>query len=394
MSEEHWLQPDGIDSILPAQAFVVESLRRELLDSYQSWGYDLVIPPFLDYLPSLLTGSGTSLEQKTFKFVDPLTGKMVGIRADMTPQVARIDAHELGANVPVRLSYIGNVLHTSPDGFGGARSLLQLGVELYGEEGVNSDVEVLMIMLNTLAIAGVENTHIDLGHVGIFRALARQAKLSDDQEIAMHDALQRKAIADIQDLVVRFELTDTQSSWFLKLITLNGDESVLVDAVSLFEGIDQELNAAIAYLQSVASEVKLHKPDLPLYFDLAELRGYHYHTGVVFAAFVPGHGRSIARGGRYDEIGKAFGRARPATGFSTDLKTLVNLSAKQFDVASSKVYAPYTSDRELQTFIDSLRASGQSVVQGAEVGSEVMKMQGCGQQVVQQSGKWVVESLI
>jgi len=387
----HWIQPEGIDGILPAQARIVEGLRRALLDLYHVWGYDLVIPPFLDYLPSLLSGSGQGLDQKTFKLVDPLSGQMVGIRADMTPQVARMDAHALGKDGPVRLCYMGTVLHTKPDGLGGARSLLQLGIELYGRQGVDSDIEVLALMLKTLAMAGIEQPHIDLGHVGVFRGLAVKAGLAADQEQQLYDALQRKSTLDIAVLVEAFGLSKIQAGWFQALANLNGDESVLSKAEAMFVGLGEDICGAIQHLKMMAERLKQRMPDLSLYFDLAELRGYEYHTGVVFAAFVPEHGQEIARGGRYDDIGKIFGRSRPATGFSTDLKTLVALGHYHLPELTPAIYVQESQDNRLSDMVVALRQQGERVILGDEVAAaEVVKPLGCDRFIQYKNDQWVV----
>ena len=321
---DRWLLPEGIEEVLPKEAKRLEQLRRTLLDTYESWGYDLVIPPFIEYLESLLTGTGNDLDLQTFKLTDQLTGRLMGIRADMTPQVARIDAHQLNQDTPTRLCYIGTVLHTRTDGFAGSRSPLQVGAELYGHAGIESDVEVITLMLETLVMSGVETPFVDLGHVGIYRELVKQAGLNEEREATLFDSLQRKANTEIASYLSEWKLDKNIATAIAALTRLNGDESVLAEAESILSKAGKGVENALTELSNIAALLKLHVPNLKVNFDLAELRGYHYHTGTVFAAYVAGRGQAVAQGGRYNDIGEVFGRARPATGFSTDLKTLLS----------------------------------------------------------------------
>jgi len=363
MQEERWLLPAGIEEILPPQAQVIECLRRELLDLYGSWGYEFVIPPFVDYLDSLLTGTGHDLDLKTFKFTDQLTGRMLGARADMTPQVARIDAHHLRSDAPTRLCYLGTVLHTRADGFAGTRSPMQIGAEIYGHSGVESDVEILRLALLTLETADIEGLYLDLGHVGIFRGLARQAGLDGQRELALFDALQRKAVPEIEALIDAYRLDAGPARMMLALATLNGDDA-LDQAATELAAADPPVRTAVDHLRRVAEETYKWLPDVPVHFDLAELRGYHYKTGVVFAAFMPGWGQEIARGGRYDDIGRVFGRSRPAVGFSTDLNCLLRLGTgiDAHYQRPQRVLAPWSSDPDLQRKIGRLRREGRQVI--------------------------------
>ena len=342
----------------------MERLRRALLDLYSGWGYELVIPPFIDYLESLLTGTGHDLDLRTFKLTDQLSGRMLGVRADMTPQVARIDAHQLRSDLPTRLCYLGTVLHTRTDGFAGTRSPMQIGAEIYGHDGAESDVEVLRLMVATLAAAGINDAFIDLGHVGIYRGLARQAGLDHAREMALFDALQRKAVAEISTLIDQFDLDPHVGEMLLALADLNGADA-LDRADTLLAAADPPVRAALGRLRQVAEETGRWLPDLPVHFDLAELRGYTYKTGVVFAAFVPGWGLEIARGGRYDDIGRVFGRARPAVGFSSDLKGLISLAGGPAvdERTTHAVAAPWDADPALQSAVNRLRAAGRRVVQ-------------------------------
>jgi len=391
-ANKHWVLPQGIEEALPEQAARLETLRRELLDMYSSWGYDLVIPPFIDHIESLLTGTGHELDLQTFKIVDQLSGRTLGIRADMTPQVARIDAHQLDRNVPTRLCYIGTVLHTRSDCFGSSRSPLQVGAELYGHAGVESDVEILALMLNSFAVAGVEGVYLDLGNVDVFRALSRQAKLASDVEGRLFEMLQRKAVTEIAELLDSLKLKKSHRAMLASLATLNGDASVLATARSVLADADGGVHAAIDYLQLTVDAISKEFPNIPLNIDLAELDGYHYQTGVVFAAFVPQLGQALARGGRYDNIGRLFGRERAATGFSTDLKLLSTLSAREFN-SKDRVYAPSGNERSLLDAIADLRASGISVVRQLSGQNDTASAMACNKQLVKSKGQWQLKDV-
>ncbi len=390
MNKDSWLLPEGIEEVLPQLAEQLELKRRQLLDLYRSWGYELVMPPFIEYLESLLTGTGDDLDLQTFKLTDQLNGRMMGVRADMTPQVARIDAHQLKRETPTRLCYMGTVLHTRPQGFAASRAPLQIGLELYGHAGLESDVEVFNLMITTLQTCGVSDVYFDLGHVGVFRALAVQAGLNAEQETDLFDALQRKAKPEIEAMLQQWQLKKDVAAMLMALADLNGDESVLEKAKQTFAKASAEVKAALTALEQIAIAIKQRIPDISLHYDLAELRGYHYHTGVVFAAFVPGQGRAVAQGGRYDGIGKVFGNARPATGFSTDLKTLLALNPLEV-VQSQGILAPYDNDAGLQTQINELRAKGERVVialPGQKGEAEAMH---CDREMVKQGKDWVVK---
>lgn len=389
-----WLLPDGIEEILPEDAKQLENLRRRLLDMFACWGYELVIPPFIDFLDSLLTGSGHDLELQTFKLTDQLSGEMLGVRADMTPQVARIDAHHLKHEWPTRLCYAGTILHTRGDSLEKTRSPMQIGAELYGHAGLESDIEVIRLMLEMLAMAGLMNVHLDLGHVGIYRALARQAGLDGAQESALFDVLQRKSRPELQELMACLPVDESLKAMFLKLPQLNGERHVLAQARVLFSDASTDLREALDDLEAIADRLALRFPMLPISFDLAELRGYHYHTGVVFSAFVPSVGREIARGGRYDNIGGVFGRARPATGFSADLKTLTALSSTVIlDHQPIRVLAPCLDNAELEEAIRDLRAQGVVVIQQLPNQTGSAKDLGCSSILEQDRHNWFVRAL-
>ena len=358
---DRWLLPEGIVELLPQQAQQLEQLRRQLVDTFNRWGYELVMPPLIEYLESLQVGTGNDLDLQTFKIIDQLTGRLMGIRADMTPQVARIDAHILKRDLPTRLCYIGPVLHTRPSGFERSRAPLQVGAELFGHGGIESDVEILRLMIKTLTQSGVDNIHIDLGHVGIYRELAKEAGLTQDQEVALFEALQRKDKPEIDAYLREWAVSEPAREQLSSLVELNGGASVLVEADKLFAKSGAGVRKALNNLIQIAELAERHIGEFPLYFDLAELRGYRYQTGVVFAAFVPGHGQEIARGGRYDAIGESFGRARPATGFSSDLKTLVSLGNTSLPEPSG-IFAPALDNHDLDDKIAELREQGERVV--------------------------------
>lgn len=383
----HWILPQGIEEALPEQAASLECLRRDLLDLYASWGYEMVMPPFIDHIESLLTGTGRDLDLQTFKLVDQLSGRTLGIRADMTPQVARIDAHQLDREVPTRLCYIGTVLHTRSDGFGSSRSPLQVGAELYGHSGVESDVEILDLMLSTFESAGVNDIYLDIGNVDIYKNLAKQAGLAEDDEIRLFELLQQKAVTEISQLVASLSVDAKLAKMIMQLAELNGDLSIIDRAREQLRQAGPEVMSALNYLERVAQAVSMHNKDVKLNLDLAELHGYHYHTGVVFGAFVPQLGQEIARGGRYDDIGKIFGRARPATGFSTDLKLLSALGTRDMPM-TQKILAPADENEELQVEIDKLRAEGYCVSRILPGQLDDAAATGCSQKLEQINGQW------
>jgi ATP phosphoribosyltransferase regulatory subunit len=386
MENDRWLLPEGIEEILPPRAEQLEATLRRLFDLFDSWGYELVMPPFIEYLESLLTGTGNDLDLQTFKLTDQLTGRLMGLRSDMTPQVARIDAHCLKRDVPSRLCYMGTVIKTLPQGHGGNRAPMQVGAELYGHAGVESDAEVLRLMVQTLRTAGVGHLWLDLGHVGIFRGLAQQADLDAESEAKLFDALQRKAKPEIAALLDAKALPGTMHDMLMGLADLHGDVTVLDRAASLLADADEMVHQALDNLRQIAA-LASSLTDTTIHFDLAELRGYHYHTGAVFAAFASGQGQAIAQGGRYDDIGKVFGRSRPATGFSTDLKTVLSLvDAKTAELRG--IFAPVSTESGLVQAIAALRESGERVIQalpGQQGGAAEM---GCDRELVLKGGKW------
>ena len=392
-SAKPWLLPDGVEEILPPQAHKLESLRRELLDLYRSWGYQLVITPLIEFLDSLLVGTSQELDLHTFRITDQLTGRMMGIRADITPQAARIDANCLHQTTPVRLCYADSVLHTRPRGLMTSRVPIRIGAELFGHQGVSCDIELVCLMLETLRLAGIADCRMVLGHVGIFRKLLAEARLDAATEQGLFAAVQRKAFDQI-DAVLEAAVTDSSLRTMLSRLTrLSGDEQVLEQAKSVFAGASAAVQAALAELVTIVDGVKQRNPRAMLGFDLCELRGYTYHTGIVFAAYTPGYGRAVAKGGRYDEIGKVFGRARPASGFDSDLKTLARLSGRDFPL-SPGILAPWNADRNMMHKVRALRAAGEIVIQQLDavaMSSAECAAIHCDRRLVRRGDDWTVE---
>ncbi len=389
---EHWLLPEGIGELLPPQARTLEKMRRELLDLFHSWGYELVMPPLIEYLESLLTGTGGDLDLRTFKVTDQISGRTMGIRADITPQAARIDAHQLRRTTPTRLCYLGTVLNTRSSGFSGSRSPFQVGAELYGHAGIESDHEIICLMIQTLQQAGLDDLYMDLGHVGIFRGLSRQAGLDQQQEHALFDALQRKAVPEIESLLSEFDLAESERRMLAALPHLSGDDA-LIRARDILADANGDVLSALEQLEQLSSHLAERRPALPVHYDLAELRGYHYHTGVVFAAFVPGMGEEVARGGRYDDIGRLFGRARPACGFSADLKQLLQLRLVNDDSEATGIMVPLSDDPALLVKVDQLRREGRRVVNALPGQLGEPGEMGCGETLEKQGDDWIVVTI-
>jgi len=363
-----WALPAGIDELLPAPARSLEQMRRRLLDLFDGWGYDLVIPPMVEFVDSLLIGAGEDLDIDTLKMTDGHTGRQMGLRADMTPQVARIDAHSLPAAPERRLCYLGTVMRARTDGMGGSRSPMQVGAELYGVDAVSADIEMILLMVDVLATAGVERPVLDLGHVGVFRSLAATAGLDDARELALRDSLQRKALPEIAEMLDEWSLAPAHREALQALGQLHGPWRETLDKAraALAPVADEALAGALDRLAEIGRVIAARCPRVDVLIDLSELHGYHYQTGLVFAAYADGAGSEIARGGRYDEVGQAFGRARPATGFSTDLRALMRLSVSEVP-APEAVHAPADfADDALMAKVAELRAAGRRVILSSE----------------------------
>lgn len=382
---DRWLLPDGMDEVLPPQASRMEELRRALLDLYHRWGYDQVMPPPVEFLDSLLTGTGTDLDLQTFKLTDQMTGRMMGVSADVTPQVARMDAHSLRRQGPVRLCYCTNVLRAKADQHQGGRSPVQVGVELFGHAGLEADLEILRLALASLETAGATEIHLALGHIGIYRSLVQVAGLDTDQERALFDALALKSPGELAARVEESVRDPGLAAMFRALGDLHGGLEVLEAAREVFEEAPQPVGAALDQLRALVDGVLAEYPGIAPYFDLAELRGYQYHTGMMFAAYVPRYGQALAKGGRYDDTGRAFGRARPATGFSMDLKLLATLAPAE--PAADGIWAPADGEG-LTEALQALRQQGERVVQalpGQRTGPAEHR---CDRQLERIDGRW------
>jgi ATP phosphoribosyltransferase regulatory subunit len=381
-----WVLPDHIADVLPSEARHIEEIRRELLDTARGYGYELVMPPLLEHLESLLTGTGEALDLQTFKLVDQLSGRMMGLRADTTPQVARIDAHLLNRHGVARLCYCGPVLHTRPDRPHATREPLQFGAEIYGHAGVEADLEALLLALDCLKAARVDNLTVDMADARIVRSLLSGVPVDASVLARVHAALATKDASELHSLTVSFPAPAREG--LQALVSLYGDGKVLAEAEKTLP-TSPALREALATLKWLAG----HLNGAKVSFDLADLRGYSYYSGSRFAVYTPGASDALVRGGRYDEVGAVFGRNRPAVGFSLDVKELVAVVAKP--PLKAAIRAPWLDSgqdaAQLRTAIASLRSQGETVVcvlPGHE--SEVQEFQ-CDRELAHVAGQWVVK---
>ena len=384
---ETWLLPDGVADVLPEQAQVIENLRRKSLDFLASRGYQLVYTPFIEYIESLssLSESNQDLDLATFKVIDQLSGRLLGVRADMTPQVARIDAHVHPVDGIARYCYAGTVLHTKPQGFNTTRAPLQLGAELFGSDSIDADVEMVDLMLSLLKEAGLaEGVHLDLGHVGLFRSLVKQAELSKATERQLSDLYQRKALPELAEFTQDLNF----GSDFYALGRYASDLNALQAHLSAEVLTNSEFKEAFEAVKATQAEIQARWPNLHIGIDVVELRSYHYHTGLMYAVYAPNRAAPLAQGGRYDGIGQHFGRARPATGFSCDLFVL---SAGRFE-SSAVVVAPKGSQPDLITAIQNTRAQGFRVIQLLG-NDDLNSVPYATHQLVLANGEWIVEKI-
>ena len=387
----NWLLPEYIEDVLPAEAARIETLRRRLLDLFKVHGYQYVIPPMLEYMESLITGVGHDLDLATFKVVDQLTGRLMGVRADMTPQAARIDAHLLNNQGITRLCYAGSVLRTKPDGLALTREPLQLGAELYGHASVAGDIEIQCLLIKALQAIGISEVHMDFSHVNVFGSLIESSHIAPQLEQELYAALQSKDQSAVASLSKDLDKVTREA--LIHLTTLNGDKSILAKAAKVLPAISQIQNALNDLTQVNAA---LENLDVTVSFDLSELRGYHYHSGIVFAAYAQGYTGPLALGGRYDEVGKSFGRARPATGFSLDLRGVVTALPPAMPVMA--IFAPADADKDLVIKIEALRAEGQVVVQEiAENNSKLLAANmhelNCDRKLVHYNSSWHIVAI-
>ncbi|MBI3286394.1 MAG: ATP phosphoribosyltransferase regulatory subunit [Burkholderiales bacterium] len=379
----NWLLPENIADVLPSEARKIEELRRVLLDRFRLYGYELVMPPLLEYIESLLTGAGQDMDLRTFKLVDQISGRTMGVRADMTTQVARIDAHLLNRTSVTRLCYAGSVLHTKPSGLHATREPIQIGGEIYGHAGLEADAEIQELVLACLALAGISEVRLDLCHVGVLRALLASDPLAKKHEDSLFALLEAKDLPSLKQITRDFSPVVRQA--LLDLPGLYGDISVIGKARQVLPGLEGIATALdeLEYLVRLAGTAQVT-------IDLADLRGYHYHSGVMFNAFVPGLPNAVARGGRYDHVGEAFGRARPATGFSLDLRELARLMplAERKDA----IRAPWSRDQALREKITELRQAGEIVIQSLPGHENEQDEFDCNRVVVFDGSKWILQN--
>ena len=384
-----WQLPDQIADVLPSEARHLEELRRLWLDAARSYGYELVMPPLLEHIESLLTGTGEALDLQTFKLVDQLSGRTLGLRADTTPQVARIDAHLLNRTGVARLCYCGPVLHTKADRPHATREPLQFGAEIYGHAGPEADLEAQVLAIEGLKAAGVKNLSVDMADVRIVNALLVGATIAPKMLALIHAALAAKDASAINELTANVPgLSPAAVAGLKTLLQLYGDEKVLVEAekaLRSFAGVQD----AVSNLRWLAQHVGSDERDVNITFDLADLRGYAYYSGTRFAVY--GHGAELARGGRYDEVGAVFGRNRPAAGFSLDLKELVNVLPPR--ALRAAVRAPWAENASLSAAIAQLRAAGDTVVRVLPGHEHEVNEFNCDRELALVADQWVVQSL-
>ncbi|HYD59340.1 MAG TPA: ATP phosphoribosyltransferase regulatory subunit [Noviherbaspirillum sp.] len=380
----NWLLPENIADVLPSEARKIEELRRTLLDNFRLYGYELVMPPMLEYLESLLTGAGQDMDLRIFKLVDQLSGRTMGIRADMTTQVARIDAHLLNRSSVTRLCYAGSVLHTRPSGLHATREPLQIGAEIYGHKGLEADAEIQELALASLTLAGMTQVRLDLCHVGVLRAIVAADPKAQKKEDELFSLLECKDIPGLRVLTRDFDVATREA--LLALPNLYGDASTIARARNVLPALPG-IAKALDELELLASQAG--KASVTI--DLADLRGYHYHSGVMFAAYVPGLPNAVARGGRYDHVGEAFGRARPATGFSMDLRELARL----LPIAERKraIRAPWGTEPALRQKIAELRKAGEVVIQALPGHENDQDEFDCDRAVVFENSNWTLKKL-
>ncbi len=384
-----WALPEHIEDVLPHDAKKLERIRRLALDMFELRGYDLVVPPLMEYVDSLLTGTGHDMDLATFKLVDQLSGRTMGIRADTTPQVARIDAHVLNRQGISRLCYAGSVLHTLPSGLGKSRQPFQAGAELYGHAGLEADIEIQQLMIDALNAFGVRAVQLDIGHPAIFQALIDLAKVDAALADDIFVATEAKDVETLKSLVVAIpDLIPSYRDALLMLPTWYGGVEML-DRAAVALPNDERIANAIAQLREIAKHFSAQ--GIAVSIDLGELGGFNYESGIVFSAYAKGASDAVARGGRYDEVGRSFGRARPATGFSMDLKALLPLVGDQ--PTRGAILLPTLVDASVQTKIAELRNAGERVIARLPGHDGDLHELGCDRELVYQEGRWEVISM-
>ena len=381
----NWLLPENIADVLPSEARKIEDLRRQMLDNFRLYGYELVMPPLLEYVESLLTGAGKDTDLRTFKLVDQISGRMLGLRADMTTQVARIDAHLLNRDSVTRLCYAGSVLHTRPSGLHATREPLQIGAEIYGHAGLEADAEIQELALASLAMAGFPQVRLDLSHVGVVRAILEHDDAARKDEAALYALLRAKDTPGLAVISTAYA-PETRAA-LMALPNLYGDIDELAKARDV-QPQSPGITRALAELAALAGSA-LGRAEVAI--DLADLRGYAYESGAMFALYVPGLPNAVARGGRYDHVGEAFGRARPATGFSLDLRELARL----LPTAERKhsIRAPWGNAPELREVIAGLRKTGEVVIQSLPGHDNEQDEFECDRVLVLEDSNWILKNL-
>ena len=371
-----WQLPEGIDELAGSQAASFERIRRRLLDLYQSWGYELVVPPMVEYVESLILTSD-SVDQKTFKFLDPCSGRMLGVHADITPQIARIDSKRSENGSIDRYCYINAILQTKADDFYSSRSPIQAGAELYGFKGIDADIEVIEMMISSLSILDIKNLTLSLGNTAIFSALTEAAELDSETTATLRDIFKRKSTPDLDAFLKQNTIVEGER--FKSLMSLEGGADILDSARQLFVDLPQALEAidSLTWLNEAFAD-----RDVNLMFDLGEVKAYEYHNGVVFAAYHTGFSKALAQGGRYNALSQSFGVARDATGFSLDLKFLIQQqSDSQFSPRT--LLAPNSNDASLKAFVKELRSNGVVVKQDIENSNNV--------DIVKSGNEWIIK---
>ena len=387
MQQSTWFTPEGLEDLLPPQAQKLETYRRNLIDGFRLTGYDLILPPIAEFTDSLLTGTGLHRATEMCRFTDQESGRMMGVRADMTPQVARVVSNRLKAASDIsRLCYVGEVLKTRNNKAKGSRSPIQVGAELFGHQGVESDIEVIEVMLESLKSLQLPNMQMSLGHVGVVAQLSELAKLTSNQDATLRNILKRKAVPEYQDWLQTVEIAEQLKPVFNNLMELAGDAQNVLDRAKVsLSGLSETLDAALNRLQTIVSHLAVTQ-DINVHLDLADIRGYHYHTGVIFGCY-SSRLQLIAKGGRYDGIGEEFGLSLPATGFSLDLRTALDLLPDFKETLKGQVFAPVLADAALKAKVTELKSQGYQVVNCYDL----TQVDSAAKTLVLVSGQWTVQ---
>ena len=390
MQQSTWFTPEGLEDLLPPQAQKLEMYRRQLIDGFDAAGFDLVLPPLAEFTDSLLTGTAGHMAVDTCRFTDQESGRMMGVRADMTPQVARIVSNRLKASDCIsRLCYVGEVLKTRNNKAKGSRSPIQVGAEIYGHQGVESDLEIIELVLDSMSKLGLKDIKLSLGHIAIVNELMRLADLSESQQNQLIDILERKAVPEYEAFVAVLECDANLKDKFQILTNLCGDANDILDVVkSELSGLSADMDTAIADIESLVNSLSATQ-SVPVHFDVTDMRGYQYHTGVIFACYSSGVLQPIARGGRYDNIGSAFGLSLPATGFSLDLRSALDLLPNLPESSKGTIFVPADSDSELKAAVERFKADGYRVIKSYDLST----LNAGDKKLVKQAADWTLETV-